>query len=65
VLGGAQEYPTTALWKDWRTFGGIQLSLEKPFVGKPLRIRFENVAVSATRDDKDFAPPAAGAPPAN
>jgi hypothetical protein len=58
VLGGAAEDPTTALWKDWRTFAEIQLSLEKPIVGKPVRILFENVAVSPTRDDKEFAPPA-------
>ena len=61
VLGGAQEEPTTALWKDWRTIGGIALSLEKSMErgGKPLRILFENVAVSPSRDDKEFAPPAA------
>ena len=62
VLGGAQEDPTTALWKDWRSFGGIQLSLEKPMVGKPIRIVFENVAVSPTRDDKEFAAPAVATP---
>jgi hypothetical protein len=58
VLGGAQEEPTTALWEDWRTFGGIALSLEKPQVGRPVKIRFENVAVSSTRDDAQFTPPA-------
>ena len=57
VLGGAAEEPTTALWKDWRTFGGIALSLEKPLLGRPRRILFENVAVSGSRDDRDFAPP--------
>lgn len=62
VLGGAQEEPTTAFWKDWRTFGGIALSLEKTFTERPVRLLFENVAVSASRDDKEFAPPAAAAP---
>jgi len=62
VLGGAAEEPTTALWKDWRTFGGIGLSLDKPMMGRPLRILFENVAVSASRDDSQFAVPAAAAP---
>jgi len=62
VLGGAQEEPTTAVWKEWKTFGGVSLSLEKDFVGKPLRIRFDNVAVSPSRDDKDFAVPSAPAP---
>jgi hypothetical protein len=62
VLGGAQEEPTTALWKDWRTFGGIVLSLEKPMVAKPIRILFENVGVSASRDDREFKPPAGASP---
>jgi hypothetical protein len=59
VLGGAAEEPTTALWKDWRTFGGIGLALEKPITGRPRRILFENVAVSPSRDDSLFAPPPA------
>lgn len=61
VLGGAQEEPTTALWKDWRTFGGIALSLEKTFPNRPVpvRILFENVLVSSARDDKELAPPPA------
>ena len=62
VLGGAAEEPTTALWKDWRTFGGIGLSLDKPMTGRPLRILFENVAVSPTRDDSQFTAPPAAAP---
>jgi hypothetical protein len=59
VLGGAAEEPATALWKDWRTIGGIGLSLEKAITGRPLRILFANVAVSPSRDDSEFAPPAA------
>jgi hypothetical protein len=63
VLGGAAEEPTTALWKDWRTFGGISLAVEKVITGRPRRILFENVAVSPTRDDSLYAvPPAAAAP---
>ena len=62
VLGGAAEEPTTALWKDWRTFGGIRLSVEKVFPGHPRRILFENVAVSSSRDDSLFASPPAAAP---
>jgi hypothetical protein len=58
VLGGAAEDPTTALWTDWRDFAGVRLSLEKPMVGKLVRIFFENVAVSPARDDKEFAAPA-------
>ena len=63
VLGGAAEEPTTALWKDWRTFGGIALALDKPIQGRPRRILFENVAVSPSRDDSLFAaPPVAPSP---
>ena len=59
VLGGAADPPTTAAWKDWKTMGGIALSMDKPMSGEPFEIRFENVAVSASRDDALFAPPSA------
>lgn len=59
VLNGATEEPTTAAWKEWRKFDGILLSLEKPMSGRPVVIRFENVAVSSARDDSLFRPPAA------
>lgn len=58
VLNGAQEEPTSALWKNWRSFSGMSLSLEKPITGKPVVIRFENVVVSAARDDSLFKAPA-------
>lgn len=57
VLGGAAEEPATAAWKDWRPFGGILLSLEKPLLGRPAVIRFENVSVSGSRDAALFTPP--------
>ena len=59
VLGGASEEPTTALWKDWESFSGVSLSLQKPILGKPAVIGFEKVSVSPTRDDSLFAPPPA------
>jgi hypothetical protein len=58
VLKGAEEPPTTVLWKDWRKIGGVALSMEKPMEGKPTVIRFENVSVSASRNDADFQAPA-------
>jgi hypothetical protein len=58
VLNGAQEEPTTALWKNWKNFSGMWLSTDKPMVGKPAVIRFENVAVSPTRNDSLFQAPA-------
>lgn len=59
LLGGAKEEPTVAFWRDWRKFSGISLALDRRFPVRPARIFFENVAVSPTRDDKEFAPPAA------
>ncbi len=58
VLGGASDPPTTAAWKDWQKMGGIMLSMDKPMMGEPFEIRFENVAVAPERDDSLFAPPA-------
>jgi hypothetical protein len=58
VLGGAEEPPTTAEWKDWREMGGLMLSTEKPMSGEPFVIRFDEVAVSPSRDDFLFVPPA-------
>jgi hypothetical protein len=59
VLNGAQEPPATALWKDWQTFAGMSLSLEKEILGRPAIIGFENVSVSATPDPAVLTPPAA------
>ena len=58
VLGGADEPPTAAAWKDWQRLGGIMLSLDKPLVGQPFEIRFDKVSVKPVRDDALFAPPA-------
>src|SRR5215472_7236254 len=57
VLKGAQDEPTTALWKNWQKMGGMSLSTEKEIVGKNTMIRFENVSVSPTRDDALFQAP--------
>ena len=59
VLGGAADPPTTAAWKDWRTMGGLALSMDKPMSREPFEIRFDNVSVSPARDDSLFAAPAA------
>ena len=59
VLGGATEDPAVAFWKDWRNFSGVSLALDRVFPVRPARIFFENVSVSPTRDEKEFAPPAA------
>lgn len=56
VLNGSNDPPTVVPWKDWRPYGGIMLATEKPMTGKPVMIRFENLSVSATRDDALFHP---------
>jgi hypothetical protein len=58
VLNGAAEPPITVAWKGWQKIGGLWLSLERPMVGQPVSIRFENASVSSTRDDALFRPPA-------
>jgi hypothetical protein len=57
VLNGGSEPPTVAAWKDWGTYGPIQLSAVKTLEGKPVEIRFENLAVSETPDDSALTPP--------
>jgi hypothetical protein len=57
VLNGSTEPPSIFDWKDWRRFGPIELSTSKPSRGRPVEIRFENVAVSETPDDSALAIP--------
>jgi hypothetical protein len=56
VLNGSNDPPTVVPWKEWKPYGGIMLATEKPMVGKPVMIRFENLSVSPTRDDALFHP---------
>ncbi|HJW14570.1 MAG TPA: hypothetical protein VJ776_07730 [Thermoanaerobaculia bacterium] len=58
VLKGADEPPTTVLWKNWQKVGGMAISMDKPMDGKPTVIRFENVSIASNRNDADFQPPA-------
>jgi hypothetical protein len=57
VLNGANEPQTVAVWKEWGTFGPIGLSTIKSMVGRPVEIRFENLAVSEVPDDAALTPP--------
>ena len=57
VLNGGNDPPTQVEWKEWGKFGGIALSVSKPFIGKPVEIRFENLRVSDTPDDAALTPP--------
>ncbi len=57
VLNGASEAPTLAQWKEWGTYGPIQLSAVKAISGRPVEIRFENLKVAETPDDAALTPP--------
>jgi hypothetical protein len=57
VLNGANDPPTSVVWKDWRKFGGIALSTDKQIADKPAEIRFENLQVSDVVDEGALTPP--------
>jgi hypothetical protein len=57
VLNGASEAPTAVVWSGWKNIGGIELADLRTFVGKPLAIRFEKLAVSKQPDDRALTPP--------
>lgn len=54
VLEAREPPPTVAWWKDWQTFGGIKLALHREFEGRPVRIYFKDVKVSAIVDENIF-----------
>jgi hypothetical protein len=56
VLDGGSGPPTVSRWTDWKRFGAIELAQRHPFLGKPIEIRFENLAVSEKTDAAVFSP---------
>jgi hypothetical protein len=58
VLNGANEAPAAAVWSGWKDIGGIEIADQRTFVGKPVAIRFEKLAVSREPDDRALTPPA-------
>jgi hypothetical protein len=47
--------PSAASWEGWTQVGPVRLSTLHRFEGKPVMIRFENVAAPATMDETVFA----------
>lgn len=54
VLTGQKPPPQVATWDAWTSIGPVRLSLERHFQGKPVMLRFENVATPATMDESVF-----------
>lgn len=50
----ADRKPSASSWKDWQTFGGIKLAMNKEFEGRPIRIYFKQVVVSPSVDEEIF-----------
>ena len=54
VLTGQKPPPSGASWEGWTNVGPVKLSLERRFPGKPVMLRFENVATPAAFDASVF-----------
>ena len=54
LLTGQKPPPQGSSWESWTSIGPIQLSLARRFKGKPVMIRFENVATPTTMDETVF-----------
>jgi hypothetical protein len=54
VLTGQKPPPQAVSWEAWTSIGPIRLSLVRRFQGKPIMLRFENVATPATMDETVF-----------
>ncbi|MGE5176086.1 MAG: DUF6503 family protein [Hyphomicrobiales bacterium] len=55
VLTGQKPPPQVVHWESWTQIGPIRLSLLRRFEGKPVMLRFENVATPATMDESVFS----------
>lgn len=54
VLTGQKPPPQSASWEGWTSVGPLKLSLARRFQGKPVMLRFENVATPATMEETVF-----------
>lgn len=54
VLTGQKPPPQGSTWESWTSIGPLQFSLARRFAGKPVMLRFENVAAPATMDEAVF-----------
>lgn len=54
VLTGQKPPPSGASWEAWTGIGPVKLALQRRFQGKPVMLRFENVAAPAAFDESIF-----------
>ncbi len=54
LLEGQKPPPSSATWEGWTDIGPVKLSLMHRVEGKPVMIRFENVAAPETMDETVF-----------
>lgn len=54
VLTGQKPPPQPSSWEAWTSVGPLRLSLARRFQGKPVMLRFENVATPTTMDETVF-----------
>jgi hypothetical protein len=55
VLTGQKPPPSGSTWEAWTNVGPVKLSLERRFHGKPVMLRFENVATPQKFDESVFS----------
>lgn len=54
MLEGKKPPPSTSTWEQWTPIGPVKLALNHRLQGKPVEIRFDNVAVPQTMDPSVF-----------
>lgn len=54
VLTGQKPPPSGSSWEAWTNVGPVKLSLQRRFQGKPVMLRFENVAAPTSFDESVF-----------
>jgi len=54
VLTGQKPPPSGASWEAWTSLGPVTLSLQRRFQGKPVMLRFENVAAPLSFEESVF-----------
>ncbi len=54
VLTGQKPPPQASSWESWTSVGPIQFSTARRFEGKPVMLRFENVATPSAMDESVF-----------
>jgi len=59
LLQGHKPPPQSAEWSDWQTVGPVMVPMVRLFEGKPVNLRFENVATPPSFDERLLTDPCA------